>query len=81
MDKELIKTLLSRVKFCIARKVVVNFNSGQYIPSALQLRHNGKDFYYTVILDDYNRHDSSITVGLNDVDWPSSGGGYYICES
>ena len=80
MDREHIESLLTKVKFCIARKITVNFNTGLYIPSALQLRHNGKRFYYTVILDDYKRRDSSITVGLEDIDWPSSGGGY-ICKS
>lgn len=80
MDKEQIQILLNRVKFCVARKVVVEFGSGLYIPSAIVLRHNGKEFFYTVVLDDYYRRNSSITVGLADIDWPTSGGGY-ICKS
>lgn len=79
MTREEIEDKLRRIKFCIRRKIPVELNGAEYIPAVLNLRYSESDgFYYTVQLDDRNRTDSSVTVGLEDIDWPSEGNGYKL---
>lgn len=79
MSSEEIKQLLNRAKFCIAHKIPVRLLWGEYIPAALVLRYVDRNWLYTVEMQDKNRINSIITIGLNDVDWPNVGGGF-ICR-
>ena len=82
MNRSEIEEKLRRIKFCMKRRIPVEFDGAQYITEALQLRYRAigveSGFYYSVELSDINRINSSITVGLNDVDWPTEGGGFKL---
>lgn len=82
MNRTEIEEKLRLIKFCMKRRIPVEFDGAQYITEALQLRYRaiGAEcgFYYSVELSDINRINSSITVGLNDVDWPTEGGGFKL---
>ena len=82
MNRTEIEEKLRLIKFCMKRRIPVEFDGAQYITEALQLRYRAigaeSGFYYSVELSDINRINSSITVGLNDVDWPTEGGGFKL---
>lgn len=82
MNRTEIEEKLRLIKFCMKRRIPVEFGGAQYITEALQLRYRAigaeSGFYYSVELSDINRINSSITVGLNDVDWPTEGGGFKL---
>lgn len=79
MTREETEKTLRAIKFCIRRKIPVNRNGADYIPSVLNLRYSDNDgFFYTVQLNDINRLNSSITVGIEDVEWPAEGNGYKL---
>ena len=77
-----IEEKLRRIKFCMRRGIPVELSGAKYHIEALRLRYRESEtesgFYYTVELSDANRLNSSITVGLNDVEWPSEGGGFKL---
>lgn len=82
MTRDEIIELQTRVKFCMKRRVPVEWNGSEYIPSGMFLRYRESDgFYYTVELTDKNRLNSTVTVGLDEVEWPSEGGGFKIGSS
>ena len=61
------------------RRIKVTYNDSEYFAAVLNLRHSERDgFYYTVQLDDVNRLNSSITVGIENIDWPTEGNGYKL---
>ena len=82
MNRTEIEEKLRRIKFCMKRKIPVEFHGANYRVEALQLRYReaGAEigFLYSVELSDVNRINSSITVGLNDIDWPTEGGGFKL---
>lgn len=79
MNREEIELTLRKIKFCIRRKIKIKYRDADYFASVLNLRHSERDgFYYTVQLDDVNRLDSSITVGIDEVEWPTHGNGYEL---
>lgn len=79
MTRDEIEETLRRIKFCMRRKIKVAFNSAEYYVAVLNLRHSERDgFYYAVQLDDVNRLNSSITVGIESIDWPTEGNGYTL---
>ena len=82
MNRSEIEEKLRRIKFCMKRKIPVEFHGGNYRVEALQLRYreSGAEigFLYSVVLSDINRINSSITVGLNDIEWPTEGGGFKL---
>ena len=79
MNRNKIEGILRRIKFCMRRRIKVTYNSAEYYVAVLNLRHSERDgFYYTVQLDDVNRLNSSITVGIESIDWPTEGNGYTL---
>ena len=79
MSAEEIRELQRRIKFCMKRRVPVSFGSGRFYVTVMNLRYSERDgFFYTVELTDVNRLNSTITVGLDDIEWPTEGGGYKI---
>lgn len=73
------KELQNRVKFCMRRSVPVRHRGAEYTVSAMLLRYSDKDgFFYTVELTDPKRLNSTITAGIEDVDFPSEGGGFRL---
>lgn len=85
MNRNEIEEQLRRIKFCMRHRVTVEWNGAEYHIEALRLRYRESEtesgFYYTVELSDVNRINTSVTVGLNDVEWPSEGGGFKIGSS
>ena len=79
MNSEEIKRLLNKAKFCISHHIPVQLQWGEYIPAALVLRYVNQEWLYTVEMQDKKRMDTTITIGLEDVDWPTAGGGF-ICK-
>ncbi len=79
MNSEEIKRLLNKAKFCISHQIPVQLQWGEYIPAALVLRYVNQEWLYTVEMQDKKRMDTTITIGLEDVDWPTAGGGF-ICK-
>ena len=70
-----------KIKFCIRHRIKVEFGGKKYFPSGMSLRYKEPDgFFYTVELTDPNRLNSTITVGINDVDWPEEGGGFRLAN-
>ena len=82
MTRSEIEEKLRRIKFCMRRGIPVELNAAKYHIEALRLRYRESEtesgFYYTVELSDVNRINSSITVGLNDIEWPTEGGGFRL---
>lgn len=79
MTREELTEIQRRVKFCIKRRIPVPYRTGQYYVDGMVLRYSERDgFYYTVILSDANRTNTSLTVGIEDVDFPNEGGGYKL---
>lgn len=79
MTRDRIEETLRRIKFCMRRRIAVTYNNAEYYVAVLNLRHSKRDgFYYTVQLDDINRLNSSITVGIESIDWPIEGNGYTL---
>lgn len=79
-----IKDILKRANFCLANKLPVQVNtnevSGKFIPLHLIKSFNEKkEPIYEMWLADTKAKSSSITVAIEDVDWPTSGGGF-ICS-
>ena len=79
MTKQEIQSLLNRIKFCIVHSVVVDYRSGQYVPFRIVLSYVKNEWLYSVEMHDCKRKDSSITVAVTDIDWPTTGGGF-VCE-
>ncbi len=70
-----------KIKFCIRHRIIVEFNGKKYFPSGMSLRFKEPDgFFYTVELTDPNRLNSTVTVGIDDVDWPEEGGGFRLAN-
>lgn len=80
MNAEEIRETLNKIKFCIAHKIPVRLQWGEYYPAVLNLRLIKDKFAYTVEMHSLNGSNSTVTVGIDDVDWPTSGGGY-ICRN
>lgn len=79
MTRDEIVEIQRRAKFCMRRRIAVNWNGAEYIPSALVLRFKETEgFYYSVELTDKNRLNSTVTVGLDDVEFPTEGGGFTL---
>lgn len=82
MNRAEIEKILRRIKFCMRRGILIELNGAKYHIEALRLRYRENEtesgFYYTVELSDANRINSSITVGLNDIEWPTEGGGFRL---
>ena len=82
MNRSELYEKLRRTKFCMKRRIPVELNAAKYIPEALQLRYRASGaesgFYYSVILSDVNRVNSSISVGINEIEWPTEGGGFKL---
>lgn len=76
MNGDETRAVLNRAKFCIAHKIVVSLQWGEYFPVALILRRIKDEWIYSVELHDVNRINSLITIGLYDIEWPDTGGGY-----
>lgn len=84
MTKEEITDALSRVKFCMKHRLTIEIHNrhaaGLYVPAALVLRfsENLGGFIYTVEMQDPKRKNSTITIGLDEADWPTEGGGFIL---
>lgn len=79
MTRDEIVEIQRRAKFCMRRRIPVEWNGAEYIPSALILRFKETEgFYYSVELTDKNRLNSTVTVGLDDVEFPTEGGGFTL---
>lgn len=79
-----IKETLRRANFCLANKIPVYVDTkdvtGTFIPLHLIKRFNDKkEPIYEMCMADAKAQHSSITLGVEDVDWPTSGGGF-ICS-
>lgn len=84
MNNDKTKDALFRANFCLANKVPIDLNTpdlhGTYIPLYLIKRYdNKKQPVYEVCLRDAKQVKSNIIVGINDVEWPTAGGGF-ICK-
>ena len=81
MTREEIENIQRRVKFCMRRHIPVQFNDGRYFVTGMYLRYtDGEGFYYSVELTDVFRLNSTLTVGIDAVDFPSEGGGFKIAD-
>lgn len=79
MTVDELRAVQKRVKFCMRRSLTVQYRGSDYIISAMLLRYNEKDgFCYTVELSDPKRLNSTVTAGLEDIDFPSEGGGFRL---
>jgi len=68
-ERERITEQLADVKRCIARKTPVQYLGAVYVPDALILRKPPSGWLYSVELVDQKAKRSTVTVGLEDVNW------------
>lgn len=80
MNKEELIEKQRRVKFCMRRRVPVQYGEkGKYYVEAMLLRYSNQfGFTYSVELSDVKRINSTITVGIDDLDFPKEGGGFSL---
>ena len=79
------KEILKRANFCLANKIPVQIDTsnmhGTFIPLSLVKRFDDKRRpIYEMWLADTKAKSSSVSVAIEDVDWPTSGGGYVCSE-
>lgn len=86
MTSEEFTKIKKRIQFCMRHliPVEVNLNNvhGNYIPVALIQRYSEyqKGIIYCVEMRDENRINSTITIGIEAVDWPAEGKGCVLRE-
>ena len=68
-ERAKIEALLAEVKRCISRRTPVRYGGAVYVPAALILRKPPQGWLYSVELVDQNAKRSTVTVGLEDVNW------------
>ncbi len=79
MTKEELIEMQKRAKFCMRRRVPVEYGGGKYNVESMKLSYSKRyGFTYSVELSDVNRIDSMLTVKLESVDFPKEGGGYSL---
>lgn len=78
-DRSELEEALRRAKFCIKRRAPVNWQGLEYFLSALILRYDkDRGFIYLIELTDPKRLNSTVTVGLSDIELPTEGGGFKL---
>ena len=78
-DRSELEEALRRAKFCIKRRAPVSWQGLEYYLSALILRYcKDRGFIYLVELTDPKRLNSTVTIGLSDIELPTEGGGFKI---
>lgn len=86
MTSEEFTKIKKRIQFCMRHLIPVEVNlngvHGTYIPTALIQRYSEyqKGIIYCVEMRDEHRVNSTITIGIEAVDWPAEGGGYKLGE-
>ena len=86
MTSEEFTKIKKRIQFCMRHLIPVEVNlndvHGRYIPVALVQRYSEyqKGIVYSVEMRDENRVNSTITVGIEKIDWPTEGRGHTLRE-
>lgn len=81
IKKTELEEALRRAKFCMKRRVMIQYNGAEYLPHGLYLQYSEQDgFFYSIELIQNSRRNCLIIVPLNDVDLPAEGGGYKLAD-
>ena len=86
MTSEEFTKIKKRIQFCMKHLIPVEVNlngvHGNYIPTALIQRYSEyqKEIVYSVEMRDEKRINSTITIGIDAVDWPAEGKGCVLRE-